>query len=149
MRMVRGIVLLDIPTELKTRNYAATITAVSSPNSPANTLSNVTLSGAPFLADYGSFSIGVAGDFLAFAFGGEGPSLVEEVAPNTYLGFDGRAEASVGTSRVSSIVTSFQRWVDYCALRSPMGQFYDCRPSLAVAHAECESKNHQLILTRR
>jgi len=139
----------DIPSELRTRTYAATIAPGSNSHSPAHTYFIVTVSGASFLTDYGSFPIGVAGDFLAFELRGEGPYLVEQVAPNTYLGFDGRAEASVATARVSSIATPFQGFVDYCALPSPMGQYYDCRPGLATAHAECESKNHQLILTRR
>jgi len=139
----------DIPSELRTRTYAATITPGSNSHSPANTYFDVTFAGARFLADYGSFPIGVAGDFVAFELRGEGPYLVEEVAANTYIGFDGRASASVGSARVSGIATPFQGFVDYCALSSPMGQYYDCRPGLALARTECESNNHQLILTRR
>jgi hypothetical protein len=140
----------SIPSEFRTRTYTATITPLSHPDYPPNTLFDVTISGAPIFAGYGSFTIGVAGDFVALEFGGDGgPSLVEEVAPTTYLGFDGHALASAGSVRVSSIAAPFQGFVDYCALPSPMGQYYDCRPGLAVGHSECESKNHRLILTRR
>jgi hypothetical protein len=139
----------DLPSELRTRTYNATITPVSNSRNPPNTSFQVAISGAQFLKGYESFPIGVAGDLVAFELRGEGPYLVEEVAPNTYIGFDGRAEASVGTSRVSTISASFQGWVDYCALKSPMGQYYECRAGLATARVECESKSHQLILTRR
>jgi hypothetical protein len=139
----------DIPSELRTRSYNATITPASNSHYPTNTNFKVTISGAQFLKGYEGFPIGIAGDLVAFELRGEGPYLVEEVAPNTYIGFDGRAEASVGTSRVSTISASFQGWVDYCALNSPMGPYYECRAGLAVARAECESNSHQLILTRR
>jgi len=138
-----------IPGELRTRSYNATITPASNSHYPPNTSFQVTVSGARFLKGYESFPIGIAGDLVAFELRGDGPYLVEEVAPNTYIGFDGRAEASVETSRASTISASFQGWVDYCALNSPMGQYYECRPGLAAARVECESKSHQLILTRR
>jgi hypothetical protein len=139
----------SIPSELRTRTYAATITPGSNGHSPANTYFNAAVSGASFLADYQSFPIGVAGDLVAFELRGDGPYLVEALEPNTYIGFDGRAEASVATSAVSTISASFQGWIDYCALKSPMGQYYSCIPGQAVAHAECQSTNHRLILTRR
>jgi len=138
----------DIPSELRTRSYSATITPAANAHYPPNTNFQIVISGAQLLKGYESFPIGVAGDLVAFELRGEGPYLVEEVAPNTYIGFDGRAEASVGTSRVSTISTSFEGRVDYCALNSPMGQYFDCRAGL-TARAECESKSHQLILTRR
>jgi len=139
----------DIPAELRTRTYTATITPVSDSHYAPNTSFQATIGGARFLKGYESFWIGIAGDLVAFALQWEGPALVEEVAPNTYIGFDGRAEAYVGTSRVSTLSAFFQGLVDYCALKSPMGPYYDCSAALAPARAECDSKNHQLILTRR
>ena len=138
----------DIPSQLRTRSYNATITPAANDHYPPNTNFQITINGAQFLKGYESFPIGVVGDLVAFELRGEGPYLVEEVAPNTYLGFDGRAEASVGTSRVSTISASFQGFVDYCAKTAPMGQYYDCHAGL-TARAECESNSHQLILTRR
>jgi len=140
----------DLPSNLRTRTYNATITADPYSHSAANTSFQVTISGAQFLKCCESFFVGVEGNLVAFELRGEGPFLVEEAAPNTYIGFDGRAEASVSTSRVSALSTAFQGRVDYCALTSPMvSPWYDCPASLAVAHAECESQNHQLMLTRR
>jgi hypothetical protein len=139
----------DLPNELRTRTYGATIMPAAGQNAPVNTSFNVALGGASFLADYTSFPIGVAGDFVRFLFGHDGPGIVEQVAPNAYLEFDGLAEATVGPSPVSTISTSFDGSINYCALRSPLGSYPDCIPSQAVAHAECHSKNHWLTLTRR
>jgi hypothetical protein len=139
----------DIPSHLRTRTFTATIAPGSNSHSPPNTFFNATVSGATFLEHYGSFPVGVAGNLVAFDLRGEGPYLVEEVAPNTYVGFDGRSEATMGPGGASTISTSFQGRIDYCALRAPMGQYYSCPPGLASARVECESIHHQLILTRR
>jgi hypothetical protein len=139
----------DLPIELRRRTYAATISPQSPPNAPANTMFAVRVSGAQFFSDHSGFFIGVAGNFIALEFGGHGPYVVEQVAPNTYLGFDGRAGTSVGTSPVSTISTSFDGSIEYCERKSAMGVGYSCRPDEAVALARCVSKNHQLILTRR
>ena len=140
---------INLPSELQTRTYGATIAPGSNSHSPADTFYTVTVSGALFAANYGSFSIGVAGDLVAFELRGEGPTLIEQVAENTYLGFDGRAEARVETATVSTISAFFSGSINYCALPAPMGQYWGCNPAHAVAHAECQSTTHRLILTRR
>jgi hypothetical protein len=137
-----------LPNELRTRTYAATITPVPLPEY-ADTRFNLSVSGAQFLKDYERIFIGVAGNFIALEFGGHGPYVVEQVAPNTYLAFDGRAGISVGPSPVSTISTSFDGSISLCERKSEMGSYYSCTSSEAIAHAECASKNHQLILTRR
>jgi len=139
----------DLPNELRTRTYAAAITALSQQNAPANTIFNVRVSGAQFYRDHVAFSIGVAGNVIAFEFGGHGPYVVEQVAPNTYLAFDGRAEMTVGPSPVSTIATSFDSSIEYCERRFEMGSGHSCSPGEAVARAKCVSKNHRLNLTRR
>ena len=142
-----------LPNELRTRTYVATITPSSSPNTdlpnlPANTAFDVTVSGAPFLENYNRGLLYVAGDHLAMWIGDVEPGLVELVAANTYFGIGPvGATASVGTP-VSTISTSLNGWMDYCVLPSAMGSSYSCGPK-ATAHARCQSKNHQLILTRR
>ena len=147
----------DLPSELRTRTYGATITP-SQPGNPLHTSLNNTISGAPFLGSFRSFGIGVAGHYLGFWLdGGHDPPLVEQVAQNSYLAFSGVAAASVGTS-ASAITTSFDGWIEYCVMPSPMGAAYNCGtsnttgdpiPRQAITRAHCESKNHQLILTRR
>ena len=138
-----------LPDEMRTRVYAATIAPVSDPHSPPNTLFTATVSDAPFLDNYKSFSIGVAGDFVTFAFGGHGPYLVEQVAPQIYLAWDGWGQASLGTAPISTIATPFEGVVDYCELKGDMGRYFECSPAQTVAQAHCVSKTHRLTLTRR
>jgi hypothetical protein len=137
-----------LPDEDRSRTYAATIAPAPSTFSPPDTLFTLTVSGAAFLTHYGAFSVAVAGDVVAFWIGSEGPSLVEERGSNSYLAFDGRAEAAVG-SELSAVSTPFEGIISYCALKSPMGTAYTCNPTASLAHAECESAGHRLVLTRR
>lgn len=66
------------------RTYPATIAPSSDPNG-----FSITLSQPPFLQYYKTLYIGVAGDYVAIYFGGDGVALVEELAPNTYLAVEG------------------------------------------------------------
>jgi hypothetical protein len=113
--------------DLRTRTYAATITDMSQPNYLAGTRFTIVPSGAEFEAPFNWFSVGVAGDYLAFWLGDE--HLKEKLAANTYLELSGSAEA-VTTSDASTISASFD------------GTF---RSSAAA----CTSYNHQLILIRQ
>lgn len=137
-----------LPDDVRTRTYAATIAPVLDSHVPVNTVLRAAVSGGSFLPYYDFFSIGIAGNDVAMEVRGEGPSLVEHVAGNRYLAFDGRAEASVGTAPVSTIAASFDGSIDYCELASDMGAFYNCGVG-AIANVQCTSKNHRLILTRR
>ena len=74
------------------------------------------------------FPIGAAGDYVGFWFAD--PAIVEQIAANTQVELYGSAGASVGTSGVSTIALSWDGEFEY-------------------SQTECESKNHQLILTRR
>jgi hypothetical protein len=112
-----------LPAELRTRTYTATISPGAN-----NTAYRIDVSGAVFDSFYNWFSVGVAGDYLGFWLGDE--HLVEVLAANTYLELSGAAAATVGTSGVSTISASFDGVFRYQAVT-------------------CESKNHQLILTRR
>ena len=82
-----------LPAELRTRTYAATITAVP-PSSiyQENTRYKIALSGALFDSYYNWFSVGVAGDYLAFWLGDE--HIIEQLAGNTHLEIAGAASAS-------------------------------------------------------
>ncbi len=150
----------DVPTELHTRTYAATIVPEARTNVPANTSFALTVSGAPFLRTFDSFSIGVAGDYLGFFLhGGHDPPIVEEIAANTYLAFSGNASASLPSPAVSTISAAFDGWINYCEMRAPMGSgVYNCGtsnwtgepiPGASVTYGLCQSKNHRLILARR
>jgi hypothetical protein len=113
---------VGLPDDVRTRTYTATITPWSS------TSFNVALSGAAFLPSRDNFPIGVAGDYVAFWFAD--PAIVERIAANKQIELYGSAGASVGRSGVSTIAVSWDGEFEYSQI-------------------ECESKNHQLILTRR
>ena len=138
----------DVPAEWRSRTYTATMAPLPPfPGSPADTTFGLTLNEGAFLPYHNMILVGVAGNVVAMWFGGHGPSVVEQVAPNTYLGFDGAIEV-VATEPLQSVTASFTGFFDYCALGSPMGEFYNC-PVGALARSECQSSNHQLIVTRR
>jgi len=141
-----------VPDELRTRTYAATIAPGSGPKNPADTFFWANISGVSFLANQSRIPILIAGDVVSFWLGehGYGPAFVEQVAPNTYLEFDGGATVSAGQSPVSSLTTTFEGAVDYCVMKSPMtGLYYDCDPRIAVTNVHCVSSKHRLTLTRR
>jgi len=48
--------------------------------------------------------------------------MVEEVGANTYVAFDGRAEALLEASPPSSLAITFHGWVNYCQSNAPMSQ---------------------------
>ena len=139
----------SLPEGARERTYAATISPSLYPGAPPETQFSVTVRGASFLSGYGSFYLGVAGDYVAIFIGDHGPLVVEQLAPNTYLALDGWTAVSVGTSSVSTISTAFEGSFEHCELKSAPGSYYECPSAQAISKARCESKNHQLLLTRR
>ena len=141
----------DLPPELQTRTYDASIEPRVLPDGPANTRFLVTLSGAMFHGRYDGFDIGVAGDY-ASGFIGDlhgTPGVLEQISPTTYLGFEGVPAASINTSDVSRVVASFDGAIDYCERKSGMGPEFSCAAAEALAHVRCVSPKHQMILERR
>jgi hypothetical protein len=130
-----------LPNEVRARTYTATIPPASNAG-PANAYFYVTVGGA--LEGWGALGMGVAGDYVAIWL----ETLVEQTAPNTFVSFGGLAAASIGTSAGSTIALPFDGSIDYCVTKSDVGRYEDCYKGLAT-HAQCTSKNHQLILTRR
>ena len=142
----------NLPDELHTRRYAATIVPadLNWPGYPdhSDTSYKVVPKGADFPDGLNGFYLNVAGNYINVSLGDHtDPGITERVAADTFFAFGGLAVVSVATP-VSTISTAFQGWIDYCVNPS-MGQRYDCTPSPAVALARCQSTKHQLILTRR
>ena len=142
-----------LPADVRTRTYTATLVPAS--DRPTTSF-DVKVSGAPFVGRYTSFTIRVAGDYIAGFVGyrhddssvyHDEPGVVEQVAPNTYLAFGGWFNATVAD--MSTIAAPLDAFIDYCVTPSDMGSVYSCRPGQFVAHAECTSTRHRLILTRR
>jgi hypothetical protein len=137
-----------LPDDVRTRSYTATVTAGSG-RVPANTYFNGIATGGQFAPYSNVFWIGVAGDYVAISTAGEGPSLVEQVGPNRYVAYYGTAGVTVGPSGVSTATGPFRGTIEYCELKAPIGQYYDCSPELAAVREECPSEHSQLTLSRR
>lgn len=133
----------NLPDELRTRTYDATIRAHT------KTSLSVVPSGPAFSDNLSLFYLNVAGNFVNVSLGDHtDPGIAERVAPNTYFAFGGWSTVTVAAP-VHTITTPFEGWIDHCVLKAPIGTRYDCTAANTVTFARCQSKKHQLTLTRR
>jgi hypothetical protein len=139
-----------IPSEVRTRTYAASIRPAADSHTQPGTSLTLTAESASFLPDRNRFAIGVAGDDVAFSiYNGEDFGLIEKIATGTFLAIGGVASVSIGTGPVTTISTPFSGDVDYCALQSDTGWTYQCNSGPRTAFEHCESAHHQLTVSRR
>jgi hypothetical protein len=138
-----------LPDDVRTRTYRAAVIAATNTRAPTGTSFNGTVAGAQFAPYANLFWVGVFGDYVSTSTIGEGPSIVEQVGPNRYIAFMGEAGLSVGSASTSTISAPFKGTIEYCELKSAIGQYYDCSPELAAVREECTSNNGQLTLTRQ
>lgn len=140
----------EVPNELRTRNYHATVTPEQNALARPGTFYTLTTLGATFVKGYDNFPIGVAGEDVAFmVYQSETFGLVEEIAPGAFLGFSGQARLVSGSPLASTISMALDGAVDYCALQPGSVWSEGCNSGPRIAHARCESTNHRLMLTRR
>jgi len=136
-------------SDVRTRTYEATVTRGPQRAGRPDSQFTATLHGASFLDTGRTVLIGVAGDYAHLEiYNGEGPGIVERVAPKTFLAIGGWAGASLGPSP-STFSSALNGVIEYCELKSEMGAVYDCPASLAAAHYQCDSQNNRLILAPR
>ena len=129
-----------LPSDMRSRMFTATIPATS-PALPADSFFRV--GGATLFEDWDAISIGVAGGYVALWL----ETLVEQIAPNTFVAFAGQAAAEVDTSNMSGIEFPFHGLIEYCVTTTTPGRYPDCFQGRANVQ-RCES-THQLTLTRR
>ena len=129
-----------LPSDMRSRTFTATIPATS-PALPANSFFRV--GGATLFEDWDAISIGVAGGYVAFWL----ETLVEQIAPNTFVAFAGQAAAEVESSNASTIKMPFHGAIEYCVTTTTPGRYPDCFQGRGQVQ-RCES-SHQLTLTRR
>jgi hypothetical protein len=132
-----------LPSEVRSRTFTTMIPPA--PNATPATPYFTVLVGATFFEDWNTVALGIAGDYVAFWL----ETVVEQIAPNTFLAFGGQAAASVGTSHMSAISLPFAGSIEYCVTESEQGRFRECYQGHPATRARCESNNHRLILTRR
>jgi hypothetical protein len=151
LTFVADAACVDFPANLRTRSYAAAVV----PN-PTSVSLAITVTGATFLGNASRFTIGVAGDYVAFSLS-ESAAIVEQLPGNAFIAFNGDAAVTVepGTSTISA---PFHGSIDHCVTQSGKNVIYGCGVSEAtgllipeeiVAHAVCASPNNRIILTRR
>jgi hypothetical protein len=133
-----------LPEEFRRRTYPATVRLGYSAAQ-----FKVSVRGGRFLAGYDEFLIGVAGDSFAAILGDlhGSPGVAERLDETTVLGFEGEAQASLGSSN-ASIVAEFDGVISYCELRGKPAARYACLSEQTAAKALCTSRSHQLILER-
>ncbi len=137
------------PDDALVRSYQAKLTKHTAATVPANTQFDGSITGAQFAPYSNVFWVGVAGDYLAVSTEGEGPSIVEQIGPKSYIAYMGAAGASVPSGSPTTISAPFNGSVEYCELKSPIGQYYDCSDSLAAVKVQCASAIKWLTLTPR
>jgi hypothetical protein len=129
---------VDLPEEMRTRNYTATVALASVEQIPADTYFDVTVHSTARTPQ--SFSgIGVAGHDLGFdgSRNHDGtPTLVEQVGSEAYLSYRPNNGFAVTTVKGAplTISTSFDGVIDY---------------SVAGTHVRCESAQHRLVMMRK
>ena len=135
-----------LPEEFRSRTYPVTVRPA---NSSTAGQFNVSLKGGAFVTRYDNFDVGIAGDYFAAPLGDFHGSagVAEQVAPETYLTFEGLGEARLASDDVSTITGSFDGVISYCQVRSEPGFSYSCSTG-AVSHMSCRSTQHSFVLRR-
>jgi hypothetical protein len=138
-----------LPDTVRTRSWDARLTKHVAATVPADTWFDGTVTGSQFAQYSNFFWVGVAGDYVAVSTQGEGPSIIEQVGPQTYIAYSGVAGAAVATTGSPTISAPFKGVIEYCELKAPIGQYYDCSDALAAVKVQCTSAGSILGLTPR
>ena len=80
--------------------------------------------------------------------------LIERVAEDTYVGFDGIANGFVQTPRVNGFSAAFDGVIESCQLppgsASPLQRdAYSCPTDVPNARVRCLSQNHRFVMMPR
>jgi len=126
---------VGIPIDLRTRTYDATIVP-GHPLATPGTGFSVRINGVSAVPGLDGIAVDVSGNVVTFQLDADGwPHFVEQVTPDWYFAFDGRIVIDVPSASLSSFSTSFYG-----------GALYGHSPTVSQ---RCESRNHQLVVTRR
>jgi hypothetical protein len=128
-----------LPEEMRSRTFTATIPATSL----ATPTDGLRISGATFFEDWDTIGVGVAGNYVGLWL----ETLVEQIAPNTFLAFAGEASGIFDASSSAAFELRFDGAIEYCVTAADKGRFPDCHGGPATTR-RCQA-SHQLTLTRR
>ena len=147
-----------LPPHARQRTYSARIVALPEQPTSANTRFFATAAGGnlvPGVAWEGLW-FNVAGDYIEVWTGdGHGqPGIIEQTDVNAYFAVDGVAQRVASSSGASNISMTLEAQITHCELKAGLlpliqDRRFDCAVSRAVTSAVCQSRNHQLLMTRR
>ena len=137
----------QIPEAFRTRTYAA---SVRRSDTGVSAHFSMTLRGGSFLPGYDRATLGVAGDYFALPLGDYHgtPGFAEEVAPRTYLGFEGPVEGSLASLGSGTITAVMNGVVSYCELSGAPSSHFGCSWEPTISRTGCTSLTHEVILQR-
>ena len=147
-----------LPGHARQRIYSAKIVALPDQPTAAATRFRAVPSGANVLSNiaWDGLWFAVAGDYVEVVSGdmhGQ-PGIIEQTDVNAYFTVDGIAKTIPSSSGASTISMALEAQIMHCELKPGLlpldaGGRFDCAASRAVSSAACQSRNHQLVLTRR
>jgi len=138
----------NFPERVRTRTYAATFPSTvneSAGSAAANAYFSISPTGANFVPGWNRFDGGVSGNYVGLWF----ETLVEEIAPGSYLMIGMSAGGLVSSEHPAAIELAGDGLITYCAVDAESGSLNDCYRGRTVTYAQCNSKRHSLILTRQ
>jgi hypothetical protein len=136
----------NFPEQARTRTYAVTVPSLTDAP-PGSALANdyfvMSPTGAAFVPGWDQFGGGVSGNYVGFWF----ETLVEKLAPGTFLLIGMSAGGLVDSDRPSTITTRGDGRITYCTVNAASGVVDDCFRSSTAAVTNCDSSQHSLVLT--
>jgi hypothetical protein len=140
----------NLPAELRTRTYTATI-AAGGPGFFAAKLSDARFFSTvpcppgrdPQSCSYNRFGIGIAGDYASIYLG-----FIEQLTETTYLVLSAGTAGSVGPIGITSPLHGYFLYCSSEPVQIDQGEWV-CQASAGDQGVLCDSENHQLTLIRR
>ena len=139
----------NLPAEVQTRTYTATIAAASDPSAPTGTAFTLTVGGGSFVSGHDHIQIGVAGNTVGLSvYSGEDYGLVEQLDPTRFLAIGAYGTGVAEGSPATTLTAPLSGDIVYCATQTAPGWNGNCAAP-RVAFESCSSDTHQLRLERR
>lgn len=126
----------SLPERLRTRTYAVALP------STANAYFSLSPTGADFVPGWNRVEGGVSGNYVGLWF----ETLVEEVAPGSYLMIGASAGGTVDPEHPGTITMRADGRISYCEVDGGSRDFELCLRGGTIG---CDSQQHTIILTRR
>jgi hypothetical protein len=127
----------ELPTELRTRTFTATVTDVAPSADPMSVLA-ASRTGPPHATPYRTVIV-------------EGPTIQEQVSPTTFLAIDGSGARSLAAANPTAVTMPWSGDFEICELRSAGESDLGCgaRPDQLERRSVCHFTNGLLTIRRR